>query len=726
MPTFKYEAMDTTGGEVKDVIKAANEEEAQQKIRQLGYFVTKLVEVAEKARKDQKGKKGAAKGGKTKTFTIGGVSTKQLVTFTRQFSTLQDAGLPVLRSLKILEGQMRPGALKNSLIDVVDDIESGQTLSESMAKHPKAFDRLYVNMVRAGEAGGALEVILRRLAEFKEKAQSLQRRVKGAMVYPVAVITVAVVILSFILIFIIPKFEKIFQDFKLKLPAITEFLMASSKWFTKNWYVVPMIPVFIWLFFKLIRLNKTGAYILDKIKLKLPVAGTISEKAIVARTTRTLGTLIASGVPILEALSIVRARTCMNMVFEEMFLRVYLSRFGEGETILAADAAEEPARRGHGGQHDRRRRGDRRPRLDAREDRRRLRRGSRRRGRVAHQPARADHGRGPRPDRRHDRDRAVHAAREPDRRTQRLQQEVTAGTPQAAAISATWTLRGFDMADTERNRTGRAGFTTIELLVVIAIIAILLALLAGGVLRSYAASFHAQTEADLVNLAQGLENFKTRFGAYPPSTLNKNNVAVVMRKFWPSISLTSRIRPARALNISLDKLDLQGDQCLVLFVGGRHVMKGGATVENPTGFSENPTNPFETGGNRIGPYFKFNNARLYQRDLTLPIASCGDGWFASGVKAAQTNPPCYAYFSTSFVTASNNGNGVGYYSDTDCSRMIDAKGTFPRPFVNLSKSRPGNPVKFEYVNPSSFQIISPGSDTIFGAAFKFPAKERPD
>jgi type IV pilus assembly protein PilC len=329
MPTFKYEAMDTTGGEVKDVVKAANEEEAQQKIRQMGYFVTKLVEVAEKARKDQK-KKGA-KGTKAKTFTIGGVKTKQLVTFTRQFSTLQDAGLPVLRSLKILEGQMRPGALKNCLIDVVDDIESGQTLSEAMAKHPKAFDRLYVNMVRAGEAGGALEVILRRLAEFKEKSQSLQRRVKGAMVYPVAVISVAVAILSFILIYIIPKFEKIFTDFKLKLPAITEFLMASSKWFTKNWYIIPLIPVFIWLFFKLIRLNKTGAYILDKIKLKLPVAGTISEKAIVARTTRTLGTLISSGVPILEALSIVR-ETCMNMVFEEMYLRVYES-IREGETI---------------------------------------------------------------------------------------------------------------------------------------------------------------------------------------------------------------------------------------------------------------------------------------------------------------------------------------------------------------------------------------------------------
>src|SRR5262247_509808 len=223
MPTFKFEAMDTTGGEVRDSVEAASEEEAQQKIRNMGYFVTKITEVA--------GKKGKGKGAKQKkkkrkgqVFTIGGVSSKQLCTFTRQFSTLQDAGLPVLRSLKILEGQMKSGVLKNALIDVVDDVESGATLSEAFGKHPKCFDRLYVNMVKAGEAGGALEVILKRLAEFKEKAQSLARRIKGAMVYPCVVIFVAVAILSFIMIFIIPKFEKIFEDFRMKLPWITEML----------------------------------------------------------------------------------------------------------------------------------------------------------------------------------------------------------------------------------------------------------------------------------------------------------------------------------------------------------------------------------------------------------------------------------------------------------------------------------------------------------------------
>src|SRR5712692_8831142 len=165
MPTFKYEAMDTSGGEVKDQIDAANEEEAQQKIKQMGYFVTKITEVAGTGKKGAKKKKGK----KAKTFVIGGVSSKALCTFTRQFSTLQDAGLPVLRSLRILEHQMKPGVLKNALIDVVDDVESGSTLSEAFGKHPKCFDRLYVNMVKAGEAGGALEIILQRLADFKEK-----------------------------------------------------------------------------------------------------------------------------------------------------------------------------------------------------------------------------------------------------------------------------------------------------------------------------------------------------------------------------------------------------------------------------------------------------------------------------------------------------------------------------------------------------------------------------
>src|SRR6516165_4622281 len=297
MPTFQYEAMDHTGREVKDSIDAATQEEAQQLIRQKGFFVTKIAEKAKKAKQRASAKKRGRK--KKKSFTIGRISTKQLCIFTRQLSTLQDAGLPILRSLKILHGQCKPGVLKNALDDIVEDIESGSTLSEACAKHPKAFDRLYCNMIKAGEAGGALEAILQRLADFKEKAQSLKRRIKSAMVYPAVVITVACVIVGFILYYIIPKFKSIFDDFDIPLPKMTIYLIAASEFLIKYFYVVILTPIFIWIFIKLLYRNKTGAYICDRILLMIPVMGAIVEKSTVARTTRTLGTLVQSGVPIL-------------------------------------------------------------------------------------------------------------------------------------------------------------------------------------------------------------------------------------------------------------------------------------------------------------------------------------------------------------------------------------------------------------------------------------------
>ena len=329
MPTYQYEAMDHTGREVKDAIDASTQEEAQQLIRQKGFFVTKISEKAKKTRKGATARKGGRR--KKKSFTIGRISTKQLCTFTRQLSTLQDAGLPILRSLKILEGQCRPGVLKNALGEVVEDIESGQTLSEAFAKHPKAFDRLYCNMIKAGEAGGALEAILQRLADFKEKAQSLKRKIKGAMVYPIVVIFVACVIVGFILYFIIPKFEAIFNDFGVPLPQMTIMLITASHFLIKYFYIVFLTPLFIWIFIKLLYRNKTGAYLCDRILLMTPVMGTIAEKSTVARTMRTLGTLVQSGVPILEALSIVR-ETAGNAVFERAFTRIYES-IREGESI---------------------------------------------------------------------------------------------------------------------------------------------------------------------------------------------------------------------------------------------------------------------------------------------------------------------------------------------------------------------------------------------------------
>lgn len=331
MPTYKYEAMSSQGEEVKDTIDAATEEEAQQKIKQMGYFVTRIQEAGGQKKGKTKKKGGSKK--RKKTFVIGGVSTKALCTFTRQFSTLQDAGLPVLRSLKILEGQLKPSALKNALMDVVEDVESGSTLSEAFGKHPKCFDRLYVNMIKAGEAGGALEVILQRLADFKEKAQSLKRKIIGAMVYPIVVIIVAIAILSFILVYIIPKFKKIFADFNMPLPQITQLLLNVSDFVKDNWYVFPIIFIGLWLMIKIICLFKKGRYAWDWVKLHIPIIGNIIAKTVMARTTRTMGTLISSGVPILEALSIVK-ETAGNTVYEKMYQNVTES-IREGETIAA-------------------------------------------------------------------------------------------------------------------------------------------------------------------------------------------------------------------------------------------------------------------------------------------------------------------------------------------------------------------------------------------------------
>ena len=327
MPTYQFEAMDASGQEIRDVVEAANQDEAQATIRQMGYFVTKIA--VKKGRKSGGEKKAAQKKGKT--FALGGVNQKTLTTFTRQLAILQDAGLPILRSLKILEQQSKPGALKNSLIDVCEEIESGSTLSEAMAKSPKAFNRLYVNMIKAGEAGGALEVILKRLAEFQERAQALRRKVKGAMIYPVFVILFAVGILVFIMLKIVPQFEKIFRDFGTKLPDMTLMLIGISKWVGTYWYLIPGIPISIWLFIKLLRKFQPGRMGWDLFVLKVPIFGQLIEKNIIARTVRTLGTLVASGVPILEAIYITR-ETSGNAVFENLYGKTYES-IREGESI---------------------------------------------------------------------------------------------------------------------------------------------------------------------------------------------------------------------------------------------------------------------------------------------------------------------------------------------------------------------------------------------------------
>jgi len=335
MATFQYEAMNSVGQAVKGEIEAAAKDEAVAKIRAMGNFPTKVREKADAAKGAGGARRtGAAKSAPARTTrkTVGRVKTKMLTQFTRQLSTLQDAGLPILRSLRILEQQQKPGPLRVAVRLVAEDVEAGATLSEAMAKHPKAFDRLYTNMVQAGEAGGVLDVILQRLADFMERAQALKRKVIGAMIYPTAVITFAILIVTGIMYFVIPRFKKIFEDFKTDLPGPTKLLLVMSAWVTRGgWMVIVLSPVLIWLAIKLIRQSQSGRYAVDSMKMNIPIMGQIVSKSSISRFTRTLGTLLAAGVPILEALNITRD-TSGNEVFARAMGQVH-DAIREGESF---------------------------------------------------------------------------------------------------------------------------------------------------------------------------------------------------------------------------------------------------------------------------------------------------------------------------------------------------------------------------------------------------------
>jgi type IV pilus assembly protein PilC len=336
MPTFQYEALNSSGKSQKGSIEATSSEEAVQRIKAQGLFPSTV-------REEKKGQKVVREGKKKKkggfSLSFGKVSQKKLTTFTRQLSTLQDAGLPLLRSLQILEQQQKPGKLKSVLAGVCEDVEGGTTLSDAFAKHPKAFDRLYCKMVAAGEVGGVLDVILQRLADFMEKGQRLKRRIIGAMIYPSVVIFIAVAIVTGIMYFVIPKFQEIFNDFDVKLPALTLFLIDASKWVAgqKPGQQVPgaiwimFSPVIIFMFFKLLRKTGFGRAGTDIVRCKIPVIGGLVRKTCIARFTRTLGTLISAGVPILEAITITRD-TVGNYVYEKALTAVHDS-IREGESI---------------------------------------------------------------------------------------------------------------------------------------------------------------------------------------------------------------------------------------------------------------------------------------------------------------------------------------------------------------------------------------------------------
>ncbi|MBG87251.1 MAG: pilus assembly protein PilC [Verrucomicrobiales bacterium] len=351
MPTYSYVAMDNKGKETKGTVDAANQNEALTRLKEMNYFPTKVVEVEKKEKKGKgkekgakgkgKGKGGAKKGGGAGGFQIkipflsGKVKPKVLTTFTRQLATLVDAGLPLLRGLRVLEKQERNPTLKDILGQLAVAIEGGSTFSEALAAHPKTFNKLFVNMVKAGELGGVLEVTLTRLAEFAEKAEKIKGKVKAAMFYPLAVLIVAVAIVGILMVFVVPKFEAIFADMLdgEGLPQFTQLVLGISNYIKTN---VGKTMGFCFAFFVAVKLSvktKAGRKVFDKFTLIVPVFGPVVSKVAISRFCRTLGTLISSGVPILQSLNIVK-ETAGNVIIEAAVQSIHDS-VKEGETIIA-------------------------------------------------------------------------------------------------------------------------------------------------------------------------------------------------------------------------------------------------------------------------------------------------------------------------------------------------------------------------------------------------------
>ncbi len=324
MATFTFTAMDGKGKEQTGSLEASSQNAAVSAIREQGLFPTRVEEAgASGSPKKDQGKPAAAKkksaapgAGKSDKMKmeirmpsfLQRVKPKQLMTYTRQLATLINAGLPLMRSLQVILKQEKHPLLKQATADVIENIQSGSTLAESLSQHPKIFNRLYVNMVKAGELGGVMDVVLERLAEFMEKAQRIHNKVVGAMVYPIVVLVMAVGIVTFLMIFIIPKFEEIFEDLlgDAGLPPLTQFVMHISDTLAQR--TIPMLIILAALIFGLKFLGKTkkGGYVVDWTKLRMPIFGTLVNKTAIARFTRTLGTLMTSGVPVLQALNIVR------------------------------------------------------------------------------------------------------------------------------------------------------------------------------------------------------------------------------------------------------------------------------------------------------------------------------------------------------------------------------------------------------------------------------------
>jgi type IV pilus assembly protein PilC len=318
MPIFTWVAETKKGRVLKGSLEAADDKIARLQLKRRNLTVKKL-----KAKpKDLF---------ENVSFMQPKIKSKDIVIFTRQFSTMIDAGLPLVQGLTILAEQTDNKSLRVVLKEITKDVEGGSTLAEALKKHPKVFDNLFVNLVAAGEVGGILDTILQRLASYIEKAEKLKAKIKGAMTYPAVVVAIAILVIAVILIFVIPVFEEMFRSFGSALPAPTQLVVDMSRFLKSNFhFVLAAIGLMIYLF-RLYRKSKGGRRKTDALALKLPIFGPLLKKVAVARFTRTLGTMITSGVPILDALEIV-ARTSGNVILEEVILDVRGS-IAEGQTI---------------------------------------------------------------------------------------------------------------------------------------------------------------------------------------------------------------------------------------------------------------------------------------------------------------------------------------------------------------------------------------------------------
>jgi type IV pilus assembly protein PilC len=342
MARFEYIALDARGQESRGVIEASNQNDAVGQLRQSGYFPTNVAEEGKgglpKQSKQQKkaiASAAAPRAKKTGFFARKTVSSKVLMIFTRQLATLIDAGLPLLRGLTVLAKQEKDLVLRHTIDALADAVQGGSTFSESMAQHPRIFNKLYINMVKAGELGGVLELVLNRLAEFQEKAQRIKNKVISAMAYPVVVLFIAAGIMFFLLTFIVPKFEAIFHDMLggAALPALTQMVINASNLLKNNLLLVFGGIAVVVICYQLIARSNKGRILLDRIKLRAPLFGDLTRKSSISRFSRTLGTLVTSGVPILQALNITRD-TAGNSIIADAITKVH-DAVKEGESIVA-------------------------------------------------------------------------------------------------------------------------------------------------------------------------------------------------------------------------------------------------------------------------------------------------------------------------------------------------------------------------------------------------------